>query len=210
MKNWKRFASFLMAFIMIVQMLPFNALAVDEGWSSVTSDTIEGETYHTVTFMVDGSPYATQYVQNGEKLVLPEAPSKGQNKFIGWVAGTETTVTAVTTVTADMTVVAVFEEIKEFTVTVKYIRGDTGEEIASRVTRHYSSEDGEDTIASPASVDLADVGLVYPEQAEVKIEPSKLTESQTIEVKYYSANAVYTVHHRVSGADDDESDLASE
>ena len=115
----KRFVAILLTILMVLEMLPVNALAA--GWARTYSNVESGSTYHKVTFEANGSVVAEQYVESGATLVLPESPSAEGKSFTGWVDSNKNPVTASTTVSGNMTVTAVFEDISVFTVKVKYV-----------------------------------------------------------------------------------------
>ena len=194
MATRRRFLAVLLTIVMLLQALPTAALA---DVLTFTSNTVEGSTYHKVEFQDDeGSVLATQYVENGANLVMPEDPAKEGNKFVGWFYGEEK-VTAQTPVSADMTVKAKFAPITVYTVTVNYLlKEDQTSKVAESVVRSYTADDAEDEIISPAAVQVEGKGTLYPEQASVTVNPSTLTQEETVyNVYYINANAEYTIEY---------------
>lgn len=45
---------------------------------------LDGEVYHTVTFMVDGQPWKKYYVKDGDTLTSEPIPSRYNSLFMGW------------------------------------------------------------------------------------------------------------------------------
>ena len=84
----KRLAALLLAVLMLMQLLPLQALTEEKaGFSVVSSNTVEGADYATVTFLMpDGTPAGTPVqIALGEALgVLPAAPEKEGCTFLGW------------------------------------------------------------------------------------------------------------------------------
>lgn len=194
MATRRRFLAVLLTIVMLLQALPTAALA---DVLTFTSNTVEGSDYHKVEFQDDeGSVLATQYVENGANLVMPEDPAKEGNNFVGWFYGEEQ-VTAQTPVSANMTVIAEFAPIAVYTVTVNYLlKEDQTSKVAESVVRSYTADDATDEIISPAAVQVEGKGTLYPEQASVTVNPSTLTQAETVyNVYYINANAEYTIEY---------------
>ncbi len=88
MAKMKRFMAMLMAMLMILQVMPVEAMAEGiEGLKSRVSNVITGSTFFTLTFTVEGEDgnddVITQYVEAGHTPVLPEAPAKAGYTFVG-------------------------------------------------------------------------------------------------------------------------------
>ena len=205
----KRILALVMAVLMLLGSSPLDAWA-----ERVSSNTIQGATYYTVTFTVpeDATGSAgsiTQYVESGAALVLPESPNKAGYRFIGWFAGDEQ-LTAGMSVTGNLNAEARFEQVTAYTVTVIYkTANDSGDlyEILTPVVRSYEISETEiDTIDSPATVDIGTGGnqkLRYPNQATITIDPQSLTEDVTYVVLYTDADTKYTVRHLADALDTD-------
>ena len=203
----KRFVAILLTILMVLEMLPVNALAA--GWARTYSNVESGSTYHKVTFKANGSVVAEQYVESGATLVLPESPSAEGKSFTGWADSDGNPVTASTKVSGNMTVTAVFEDISVFTVKVKYVlAGNETVEVAEPVERKYfksyNTADGvgrfdvsSDEIISPAVVSYQEKDY-YPNQSKVTVEPNTLTNAETIyTVTYASADTQYEIRHYI-------------
>ena len=109
----KRIAAWLLTLIMLLQVMPFDAVAegiaasgtgetvtettdiatgdetaTDEGEASETqedvSNTVEGLIYHTVTFISDGSVLEQRVYEDGTALGETPVASKAGNEFLGW------------------------------------------------------------------------------------------------------------------------------
>ncbi|MCI5583877.1 MAG: InlB B-repeat-containing protein, partial [Anaeroplasma sp.] len=133
MANKKRFLAIVLSLVLVLQMLPTSALGV-----TFYSARLSGATYYQVDFFASGEKVATQYVESGETLTLPEAPTAAGKSFTGWKDAAGNKVTSDTTVSGDMTVTAVFEDISVYTVTVKYVLADDQTvEVAQMVQRQY-------------------------------------------------------------------------
>ena len=197
----KRFLAILLSVLLLIQALPMNALAA----GVVRSNTLSGDTYHTVDFVVGGDTVATQLVESGAALeTLPEAPTQVGYEFTGWKAG-ETEVTVGTVVNSDLTAEAQFAPLPKYTVTVKYVYTGTDTEVADSVKREYTKYDAVDTIYSPTSAAMEIDGgleLVYPVDSVVTINPAELTADTVIRVEYTRPNVEYTVEHRVVGTEE--------
>ena len=199
----KRFLAILLSVLMLIQAMPMNALAA----GVVRSNTLSGETYHTVDFVVGGDTVATQLIESGENAkieTLPENPTLVEHEFTGWKAG-ETEVTVGTEVNSDLTAEAQFAPLPKYTVTVKYVYTGTDTEVADSVKREYTKYDAVDTINSPTSAAMEIDGgleLVYPVDSVVTIKPAELTADTVIRVEYTLPNVTYTVEHRVVGTEE--------
>ena len=201
MAKMKRFMAMLMAMLMILQVMPVEAMAEGiEGLKSRVSNVITGSTFFTLTFTVEGEDgnddVITQYVENGQKPVLPENPAKAGYTFVGWFTADDTEVTKETLITSDMAAVARFTLIATVTVTVNYV-AENEEPVADPTVREYLAN-SEDVINCPAEVVHKGVTL-YPEQTSVTVNADLLNKAVdgavTVTVKYAQANAQYTVQH---------------
>ena len=207
MAKMKRFMAMLMAMLMILQVMPVEAMAEGiEGLKSRVSNVITGSTFFTLTFTVKGEDgnddVITQYVEAGHTPVLPEAPAKAGYTFVGWFTADDTEVTKETLITSDMAAVARFTPIATVTVTVNYVAED-GTQVADPTVREYLAN-SEDVINCPAEVVHNDVTL-YPEQTSVTVNADLLNKAVdgavTVTVKYAQADAEYTVKHWALKAD---------
>lgn len=207
MAKMKRFMAMLMAMLMILQVMPVEAMAEGiEGLKSRVSNVITGSTFFTLTFTVEGADgnddVITQYVENGQKPVLPENPAKAGYTFVGWFTADDTEVTKETLITSDMAAVARFTPIATVTVTVNYVAED-GTQVADPTVREYLAN-SEDVITCPAEVVHKGVTL-YPEQTSVTVNADLLNKAVdgavTVTVKYAQADAQYTVKHWALKAD---------
>ena len=113
----KRFAAWLLAALMLVQLLPcvsLEALAQDgedaaaqSDWTEVFSTPVSVAGYHTVTFAAEGAEIPAVFVADGASVgSLPSAPQVEGKTFVGWYVD-NAVFTADTPVTADLTVRAV-------------------------------------------------------------------------------------------------------
>ena len=204
MAKMKRFMAMLMAMLMILQVMPVEAMAEGiEGLKSRVSNVITGSTFFTLTFTVEGEDgnddVITQYVENGQKPVLPENPAKAGYTFVGWFTADDTEVTKETMITSDMAAVARFTPIATVTVTVNYVAEDGTTPVADPTIREYLANGADaEVITCPAEVVHKGVTL-YPEQTSVTVNADLLNKAVdgavTVTVKYAQANAQYTVQH---------------
>ncbi len=204
MAKMKRFMAMLMAMLMILQVMPVEAMAEGiEGLKSRVSNVITGSTFFTLTFTVEGKDgnddVITQYVENGQKPVLPENPAKAGYTFVGWFTADDNEVTKETLITSDMAAVARFTSIATVTVTVNYVAEDGTTPVADPTIREYLANGADaEVITCPAEVVHNDVTL-YPEQTSVTVNADLLNKAVdgavTVTVKYAQANAQYTVQH---------------
>lgn len=206
MINRKRIVAVLLAFLMIFEMLPVTAVA--EGWAMLMSNVLTGDTYHTVTFSVDGTQIASQYVKAGENPVIPENPTKAEDRennkayvFTGWYDG-DTQITANTAVNSDVNAVAKFDTIGLYQVTIKYLidtdEDENFEPAANTVVRWYTTLDGQEVIQSPTNVLEGTLDDTYiPNQDSVVINPAELTANKEIIVTYHTTDTTYTIYHQV-------------
>lgn len=206
MINRKRIVAVLLAFLMIFEMLPVTAVA--EGWAMLMSNVLTGDTYHTVTFSVDGTQIASQYVKAGENPVIPENPTKAEDRennkayvFTGWYDG-DTQITANTVVNGNVNAVAKFDTIGLYQVTIKYLidtdKDGKFEPAANNVVRWYTTLDGQEVIQSPTNVLEGTLDDTYiPNQDSVVINPAELTANKEIIVTYHTTDTTYTIYHQV-------------
>lgn len=204
MAKMKRFMAMLMAMLMILQVMPVEAMAEGiEGLKSRVSNVITGSTFFTLTFTVEGEDgnddVITQYVENGQKPVLPENPAKAGYTFVGWFTADDTEVTKETLITSDMAAVARFTPIATVTVTVNYVAEDGTTPVADPTIREYLANGADaEVITCPAEVVHKGVTL-YPEQTSVTVNADLLNKAVdgavTVTVKYAQADAQYTVQH---------------
>ena len=207
MAKMKRFMAMLMAMLMILQVMPVEAMAEGiEGLKSRVSNVITGSTFFTLTFTVEGEDgnddVITQYVENGQKPVLPENPAKAGYTFVGWFTADDTEVTKETPITSDMAAVARFTLIATVTVKVNYV-AENEEPVADPTVREYLAN-SEDVINCPAEV-VHNGMTLYPEQTSVTVNADLLSQAEngtvTVTVKYAQADAEYTVKHWALKAD---------
>ena len=209
MTTQKRFVAVLLTILMMMQMLPLNALA-EAAWKLGGEASVEGAAYHSVTFTSEDKQIAKQLFENGSPIVtMPEDPAKAGYRFVGWFDG-EQEISEGTVVQADINAVAKFEPIVTYTVTIQYLANE--KPVADEVVRQYTADDPADTILSPASVSDGAEGFLYPDQTSVTVTPSELEEENTIiEVHYVAANAEYTVRHMAKNlADEGYTEIESE
>ena len=96
MKKMKRFVAWMMAILMLGQMLPSVSFAASPAEESGTElyETVstpdEKPVYHTVTFTCDGEEVTAIFVKDGASIQdLPEAPAIQGKAFIGWYDGNQ-------------------------------------------------------------------------------------------------------------------------
>ena len=82
-KYKRRLLSAVLAAVMFLQLAPLMEIAA-YAETVIFSNILGGETYHSVEFSDLGF---TQLVQDGEALVMPEAPADEGMEFIGWFQG---------------------------------------------------------------------------------------------------------------------------
>lgn len=209
MTTQKRFVAVLLTILMMMQMLPLNALA-EAAWKLGGEASVEGAAYHRVTFTSEDKQIAKQLFENGSPIVtMPEDPAKAGYRFVGWFDG-EQEISVGTTVQNDIEAVAKFEPIVTYTVTIQYLANE--KPVADEVVRQYTADDPADTILSPASVSDGAEGFLYPDQTSVTVTPSELEQENTIiKVHYVAANAEYTVRHMAKNlADEGYTEIESE
>ena len=185
--------------------------------------------FYTVTFVVeDESGQETIVSQIKDKAegttigVLPEKPFRSGYYFVKWVdKATGNEVTEETEVIGNMTVAAVFEEIKVYRATVEYyyINPSTGEEtVFDRNIEDLEKKDIPVRIDSPASTVVGqdvdpDYPNYYPEQTYVEITADDL-DSYTMDddvavltnvkrVKYIPHNTTYYFVYMLKNLDGD-------
>jgi len=127
--------------------------------------------YYTVSFKMneeDGGMLLSQIVDlsEGDRISpMPDKPFKAGSRFQKWVnAATGEEVTSDTVVTGDMTVIAVFEEVRVYEITVEYYYIDpkSGERITFLTKKdQFESRDLPVEIASPDSTSLGGSNDVY-------------------------------------------------
>ena len=123
----KRLVAILLSILMVLQMMPMTNFAIAEGegsgWQDGAKATRSGETFYTVKFY-EGSEELTQIiVEDGTLSVLPENPFKEGFRFKEWNTesdGTGSKVEQGRTITGNLDVYAIFEEIKVYQVSVDY------------------------------------------------------------------------------------------
>ena len=94
-------------------LIVFMLLAV----YSCGDDDDDGRTKFTVTFDTDGgSAVPSQTVKEGDKVAKPEDPTKDNAVFVGWYIGDDRFNFVSTTVTADITLKAVFRVCDAFSI----------------------------------------------------------------------------------------------
>ena len=221
--SFRRILALLLSFVLFFQMMPVEAISEV---SLLLSNVVDGDTYYEVNFVLRGDTndevFATQYVLGGSGLVLPQNPAKGGSTFTGWYASSAVSAGGVvadgasaikdgTTVNSDVTYVAGFKTIDTYTVKIEYRYQDNNEMVADMVIRSYSSTDPVETIKSPSYAELQINGgneLVYPEDTEITVDPSALTEKETvIVVYYYLPNATYYINHYALSAGENGADV---
>ncbi len=109
MMKIKRGVSLLLTVLMLVQMMPVNAMA--EGWNMVRSAVYTAPATYTVTFNVNGETTATVNVENrrtvGSNMPADPTAEEGQ-MFVGWYTSDGVRFTKDTIVTGSLTVSARF------------------------------------------------------------------------------------------------------
>ncbi|MBO7566813.1 MAG: InlB B-repeat-containing protein [Bacteroidales bacterium] len=94
-------------------LIVFTLLAV----YSCGDDEDDGRTKFTVTFDTDGgSAVPSQTVKEGDKVAKPEDPTKDNAVFVGWYIGDDRFNFVSTTVTADITIKAVYRICDAFSI----------------------------------------------------------------------------------------------
>ena len=160
-----------------------KSLSSGNGGSFSTSDFsiyVVAAEYYTVRFVMDesdGGMLLSQIVDlsEGDRISpMPDKPFKAGSRFQKWVnSATGEEVNSDTVVTGDMTVVAVFEEVKVYELTVEYYYNDpkTGERITFLTKKdQIESRDLPVEIASPDSTSLGGSNDVYyPKTPVLKI-----------------------------------------
>lgn len=160
----------------------------------------------------------TLHKKDGDKLAtLPAAPFKPGWKFAHWQNKvTGETVTADTVVNGDMTVEAVFNEIKIYTVTIEYYYHNSSSDSDVVFDKEIHQIEISDTpyhIIPPTSTNvskdddtnLEQDAIYYPEKAVVEITADQLENSIDgkidIKVKYVPASSKYTVRYMLKDLD---------
>ena len=160
----------------------------------------------------------TLHKKDGDKLAtLPAAPFKPGYIFDHWQnKATGETVTADTVVNGDMTVEAVFNEIKIYTVTIEYYYHNSTSDSDVVFDKEIYQIEISDTpyhIIPPTSTnvskdddtDLEQDAIYYPEKAVVEITADQLENSIDgkidIKVKYVPASSKYTVRYMLKDLD---------
>ena len=81
----KRAAAWLMAILMMLQVMPVGAENAPTDWYQVESDEVDTSAFHAVRFMAEGNEVAAVYVANGGLIgQVPEAPEVSGKLFLGW------------------------------------------------------------------------------------------------------------------------------
>ncbi|MCF2665829.1 InlB B-repeat-containing protein [Streptococcus alactolyticus] len=160
----------------------------------------------------------TLHKKDGDKLAtLPAAPFKPGYIFDHWQNKvTGETVTADTVVNGDMTVEAVFNEIKIYTVTIEYYYHNSSSDSDVVFNKEIHQIEISDTpyhIIPPTSTNvskdddtnLEQDAIYYPEKAVVEITADQLENSIDgkidIKVKYVPASSKYTVRYMLKDLD---------
>ena len=160
----------------------------------------------------------TLHKKDGDKLAtLPAAPFKPGYIFDHWQNKvTGETITADTVVNSDMTVEAVFNEIKIYTVTIEYYYHNSTSDSDVVFDKEIHQIEISDTpyhIIPPTSTnvskdddtDLEQDAIYYPEKAVVEITADQLENSIDgkidIKVKYVPASSKYTVRYMLKDLD---------
>lgn len=160
----------------------------------------------------------TLHKKDGDKLAtLPAAPFKPGYTFDHWQNKvTGETVTADTVVNGDMTVEAVFNEIKIYTVTIEYYYHNSTSDSDVVFDKEIHQIEISDTpyhIIPPTSTNvskdddtnLEQDAIYYPEKAVVEITADQLENSIDgkidIKVKYVPASSKYTVRYMLKDLD---------
>ncbi|WBB06191.1 InlB B-repeat-containing protein [Streptococcus alactolyticus] len=160
----------------------------------------------------------TLHKKDGDKLAtLPAAPFKTGYIFDHWQNKvTGETVTADTVVNGDMTVEAVFNEIKIYTVTIEYYYHNSSSDSDVVFDKEIHQIEISDTpyhIIPPTSTNvskdddtnLEQDAIYYPEKAVVEITADQLENSIDgkidIKVKYVPASSKYTVRYMLKDLD---------
>ncbi|MFC3921740.1 InlB B-repeat-containing protein [Streptococcus alactolyticus] len=160
----------------------------------------------------------TLHKKDGDKLAtLPAAPFKPGYIFDHWQNKvTGETVTADTVVNGDMTVEAVFNEIKIYTVTIEYYYHNSSSDSDVVFDKEIHQIEISDTpyhIIPPTSTNvskdddtnLEQDAIYYPEKAVVEITADQLENSIDgkidIKVKYVPASSKYTVRYMLKDLD---------
>ena len=160
----------------------------------------------------------TLHKKDGDKLAtLPAAPFKPGYIFDHWQNKvTGETVTADTVVNGDMTVEAVFNEIKIYTVTIEYYYHNSTSDSDVVFDKEIHQIEISDTpyhIIPPTSTNvskdddtnLEQDAIYYPEKAVVEITADQLENSIDgkidIKVKYVPASSKYTVRYMLKDLD---------
>ncbi|MGE9903546.1 InlB B-repeat-containing protein [Streptococcus alactolyticus] len=160
----------------------------------------------------------TLHKKDGDKLAtLPAAPFKPGWIFDHWKNKvTGETVTADTVVNGDMTVEAVFNEIKIYTVTIEYYYHNSSSDLDVVFDKEIHQIEISDTpyhIIPPTSTNvskdddtnLEQDAIYYPEKAVVEITADQLENSIDgkidIKVKYVPASSKYTVRYMLKDLD---------
>lgn len=160
----------------------------------------------------------TLHKKDGDKLAtLPAAPFKPGYTFDHWQNKvTGEAVTADTVVNGDMTVEAVFNEIKIYTVTIEYYYHNSSSDLDVPFDKEIHQIEISDTpyhIIPPTSTNvskdddtnLEQDAIYYPEKAVVEITADQLENSIDgkidIKVKYVPASSKYTVRYMLKDLD---------
>ena len=154
-----------------------------------------GGSEYTATFMVDGAAYGDPVKgAAGTEIAAPTAPTKDGYTFVGWaLEGTTDILTFPQTMgSADVTYVAIFEEVAKFTATFK-VDGEVYGDVLSYAT-------GE-AIVAPA--DPAKVGYTFTGwepavgtmgSADVEFNATFAAKDYTVEFYYEVGGAQYTTN----------------
>ena len=181
------------------------------GGEEVTSDltiTAKFSDEYAVSFIVEGQTQ-TQYFRKSRETVgsLPEDPFVQGKEFQKWVKeGTETEVTENTVVEESFNAVAVFEEIKLYTITAEYFyKNDNGQPVTFET--QIFTVDGHElpyTIKVPSETqtdpdEVATGPKYYPVTPEVTVNLDDFDEDKkySFSVEYVRYTAVYDIVYKL-------------
>lgn len=194
--------------------------------TSTSATTTEAAENRTLTFVYENAEGQEETIttvtkKDGETLEnLPATPFKTGYHFDHWQnKATGETVTADTVVNGDMTIEAVYTEIKIYTVTVHYYYHNTskGDDVTFD-TEIYQLEANETPyrINPPASTkvsknddsSLPQDATYYPETALIELTKEELLEKSDadgkmeLSIQYVSASSEYNIHYMLKDFDD--------
>ncbi len=194
--------------------------------TSTSATTTEAAENRTLTFVYENAEGQEETIttvtkKDGETLEnLPATPFKTGYHFDHWQnKATGETVTADTVVNGDMTIEAVYTEIKIYTVTVHYYYHNTskGDDVTFD-TEIYQLEANETSyrINPPASTkvsknddsSLPQDAIYYPETALIELTKEELLEKSDadgkmeLSIQYVPASSEYNIHYMLKDFDD--------